>query len=460
MSVNFNPQVSASSQSLPIQPLERQETALDLTSVQTPQNPEIQATAEATAREIEQQKNPIKLLQLDLMPILDGFKPYSENIIKVLATNILPMISELMQTKKRQTMTFIFPGDQKIFKFKVRFVGNEFQVLFGQGLGMWNSKFVYKMALLAGPRLPNQPPGKIFTYGKIQDLVRTSSQCRHIQERIEQARSSHCPQEEICELESMLQSTVAEYEAVNKRLAEEAKLTQIVPDAVKMWTVPKYKDPSHVKGVIMEYVNDVLDESFFPSDPPKLDAESFKRNIDIALALCQAVDRMHKVGVAHLNLNLMGILGENNQGSIAIKLVNFYNAAQKVTPSEGGCGRDYQKLSDRSFLKCDTFQDCTAQDMSQVGYVLTSLFYGTLKKCFVENDLKRLKYDSDPCTPPSFEAIKNAVKPNLGTYPKIDELLYHLFDQNPSSRFTAEQAALRLQKIPTEMENPSMCSIM
>jgi serine/threonine protein kinase len=410
------------------------------------------------------QKFPTEIhqVQLDFTPLNQAYGNCATYLDQAIRKIIIPIIWSLIETEKSQKYQIKFGKYSRSFTIQARFVGKEIQVLLSDFLKR-GSKNICKVFHLAGPRLENQPPGNIFIYEKYLDLKEKRAKIEKLERTIKEFVAANKPKEEMLALQKTKQEAQDAYGEIVGKLIKETEISHRVPDAVKSWIVTHIKDPSSPKALIMEFVDSSSFLLFdFPIIDQRLDPINLKQKVLLAIRLCQDLAQMHKAGYVSMDLKVSHLLLKKDiQGELCLKLIDFGLCAKTGTFTNA-IRSDYAFLPEIPFVDPDSFGELTphiatpAMDAFVLGFVIGRLVYGT--DALLQYKIRRLYHKQTlweslknlMWKPRLFEELRDLVQKELGTYLPIDEVLCHLWDQDPVTRWTPEQAAEALQKFSTE----------
>ena len=355
------------------------------------------------------------------------------------------MVSSLCLSGKTQKKSLA--EGRHICDLKVRFFHGEVQVLVKSRLGIGAFKTIEKVAHLAGPFLPHQP-GPIYAYAKIIERKELRQELKKIEAELSEATASTATLTQIAELRQEKAELRAEIESVQNALHEEAAISKEFPnsDIVRMWTVTNQKDPSSIKGVMMELcdcgdISTFVDALSFPLSP-----DAMRRNVRLAFHIAKALADIHAQGRGrcHMDIKPGNILLKYENGKIVPKLTDF--GLSKCTGAflKQPCGTPAY-IAPELYGNAKTAQP--SMDAWSFGIICTELFYGLSANPFLQNDevlsaaqdfFNHARYRRNKAL---WEHLGEEIKASVRQYPAIDTVIRHLLDLNPLTRWTAQKAA-------------------
>jgi serine/threonine protein kinase len=389
--------------------------------------------------------------ELNFSLLKKGSSKNAEKIEKFVRENFSIMVGTLISTGETQKKTLL--DDKKICELKVRFYHGEVQVLVKSDLGSGAFKSVEKVVQLAGPHLPHQP-GPIYAYAKIEERKKLRSELKGIDQQISEALISEATMSQVTELKQKRTELQERIERVQKKLLEEVAISKDFPDSdiVQMWAVTNQKDPTGIKGVMMELCDKGELWDYISALPYPLSESDIRQNITFASHIAQALTDMHTQGggKCHLDVKSGNILLSSENDWLIPKLADF-----GLTKPTGGflkspCGTPAYMAPE---LFGNAKNAAPSMDAWSLGIICIELFYGLSANQFLWNKevisaahdffnhSRHAQYKA------LWEHIGNDIKETLNRYPLIDEVIGHLLDTNPITRWTAQKAAEMLKKI-------------
>ncbi len=356
------------------------------------------------------------------------------------------MVSCLVLSGKTQKRSLIV-GTEHVCDLKVRFFHGDVQVLVTSDLGKGGFKTVAKVTQLSGPSLPHQP-GAIYAYAKISKRKQLREQLNNLELELSDAIESNAPLSHLSELRSKKTTLRAKIDAVQDDLLEEASISKQFPQSniAQMWVVTSQKDPSDIKGIMMELCDkgdlwDFIHALSFPLSPTEV-----QRNIGLAASIAKALADMHAEGKerCHLDVKSGNILLSERSGTLVPKLTDFGLSKQTGSLLRHPRGTPAYMAPE---LYNAPQTALPSMDTWSLGVVCTELFYGQAANKFlwdkdvsaaVRDFFNSKQYSANKLL---WERVGQEIKESLTKYPAIDEIIHHLLDLNPLTRWTAEKAA-------------------
>jgi serine/threonine protein kinase len=389
---------------------------------------------------------------IDFNLVKMAFQKNAATIESFIKENLKKMISSLIISTATQKKSLF--EEKHICDLKVRFFHGEVQVLVKSWLGRGGFKNIETVAQLAGPFLPHQP-GPIYAYGKVEERKKLRQELKCIEQQISSAVESNSTLTKISELRQKKTKLQAKIEYIQHSLLEESSISKEFShsDVIQMWTVTNQKDPTGIKGVMMKLCDrgdlfDFVNNSFFPLSPAEV-----QRNIGLAARIAQALADMHAQGRGRCHLDLKSgniLLTTDENGKIVPKLTDFGLTKYTGTFLKHVCGTP-------AYIAPELYDSPKnahpSMDTWSLGIVCTELFYGLTANRFLwdkeANSVARdfFNHDRHSKNKALWERLGDEIKENLYRYPAIDEVIRHLLDINPITRWTAQKAAEAFQTI-------------
>jgi serine/threonine protein kinase len=383
---------------------------------------------------------------IDFSLLHKAFKEKADTIANFVKENLKQMIVSLIESHTTQKRNLF--EDKHVCDLKVRFFKGEIQVLVKSGIGKGGFKTVEKVTQLAGPYLPHQP-GPIYVYAKVEERKALRQQLKNLEQEIAEAKVSKGTPGRASELQHKKTKLQAKIEHLQEDLLEEAAISKQFPssDVIQMWVVTNQKDPSCIKGVMMELCEDgdlwdFVDHLTYPLSPPEI-----RKAIVLATHIAKALADMHTKGKGrcHLDVKSGNILLTARNGRIVPKLTDFGLSQYTGATLKHPCGTPAY-IAPELYGSAQNAQP--TMDTWSFGIVCIELFYGLSANLFLwdkeANSAAKDFFNRDryPKNKALWERLGEKMKENLGQYPAIDDIIRHLLDVNPLTRWTAQEAAV------------------
>ncbi len=383
--------------------------------------------------------------EIDLRLVKKAFKKNTDKIECFIKENLHDMVSRLALSGKSQTKSLV--DERHICDLKVRFFQGEVQVLVKSWLGKGGFKNVEKVAHLAGPFLPHQP-GAIYAYAKVERRKELRVELKKLELHLSEAIESNASLQHVSELREKRTLVRAKIESVQRSLLEETAISKECSNShiVRMWAVSNQKDPTGIKGVMMELCEkgdlwDFVEEQSFP-----LSSNEIERTIELAASISQTLADIHAQGKGrcHLDMKCGNVLLTEENGKIIPKLTDFGLSKNIGAFLKHPCGTPAYMAPE---LYDSERNAQPSMDAWSLGIICTELFYGASANTFLfdEEALSAARdffnHDRYPKNKLIWERIGAQITTRLNLCPAIDEVIRHLLDINPITRWTAQKAA-------------------
>ncbi len=405
-----------------------------------------------TLRQIHQEENTLVHKAVDTRVALASLDEKRASVNEVFSATIKRIERDLIVTGLSQKACINLSSKRPCI-IKARYVGGDIRIETSHPLGAGGSKQVYQIKHLAGPALSHQP-GPVYAYAKVTQRKALKIKLAMVTEEINRASYDG---RGILSLLQQKETLSAQLETLQREIVREAEISFEVPSAVRMWVVHSEKSEEQVKGVLMELCDGGQLRDFFIRQKFPLSNSDFTQALLLGQRLCVAVGQMHEARICHLDLKAENILLKRQGEDLIPKIIDFGLARKSGDALAGHHGLPWYMPPEQQH-SAQPLAASPSMDAWALGIHLLTLFYGW----------RQLLAFRKLCCPPyvmvprgkgvsfypwrpneeSSRRMRDAMHRAFGArHADVDEVIWHLMDPHPETRWTAQQAADRLTEI-------------
>jgi serine/threonine protein kinase len=222
-----------------------------------------------------------------------------------------------------------------------------------------------------------------------------------------------------------------------------------------MYKINHLKNPSELKGILMEWFSYGDLANYIKTELPKLPKhQQYTRKLQLAQKMCNLSAITHESDMCHLDVKLQQFLvkpktvDKLGDGTITVRMTDFGSARQRGTilpgPPQGTAIYTAPEQLENKKQQALPSMDCWSLGMSLVDIFYGSSFNKLLKEATqINKEWERCQEESN-----RMHFIK-LCQETINGLPETKEtpIIKGLLDPNPNTRWTAEQAEREFAKL-------------